>query len=212
MAEDALRTSLDEKTALLREVHHRVKNNLQIVSSLLNLQADQEKSQPALAALRDTQTRVRSMALLHEMLYRTENLARINGAAYIEGLCAHLFHALGADPNRVRLDCRAAAVELGLDQAVPCGLIVNELVSNAIEHAFPEGRAGLITVELRRDADDRLALTVADDGAGFPAGFDFSRTSTLGLQLVRVLANQLKGVLRLERGRGAVFQVTFPGR
>ena len=208
--EAALRTSLEEKTALLQEVHHRVKNNLQIVSSLLNLQAGQEKSLPVLAALRDTQNRIRSMAMLHEMLYRSESLARVNFAAYLESLCAHLLRALGVDPNRVRLDCHAAAVELGLDQAVPCGLIINELVSNALEHAFPEGRAGRIAVELHRDSDDRLALTVADDGVGLPASLDFSQTSTLGLQLVRILTTQLQGTLGVERGQGASFQVTFP--
>jgi PAS domain S-box-containing protein len=208
--EAALRASLEEKTALLQEVHHRVKNNLQIVSSLLNLQASQEKSQPVLAALRETQNRVRSMAMLHEMLYRSESLARINIAAYLEGLCAHLFRAFGADPERVRLDCRTTAVELGLAQAVPCGLIVNELVSNALEHAFPQGRAGRITVEMRRDADDRLVLGVADDGVGLPAGLDFSQTATLGLQLVRILTTQLKGTLGVSRGQGSAFQVTFP--
>ncbi|HWR88674.1 MAG TPA: PAS domain-containing protein, partial [Dissulfurispiraceae bacterium] len=212
MAEDALRASLEEKTVLLKEIHHRVKNNLQIVSSLLNLQADQEKNEAALAALRDTQNRVRSMAMLHEMLYRTESLARVDFASYIEGLCAQLFHALSADPHRVRLDCRAAAVELGLDHAVPCGLLVNELVSNAIEHAFPEGRAGSITVELCRRADDRLVLTVADDGIGLPAGLDISHTSTLGLQLVRILTTQLKGTLDVKRGKGTAFHVTFPRR
>ncbi len=211
-AEDALRASLEEKTVLLKEIHHRVKNNLQIVSSLLNLQADQEKNLPALTALQDTQNRVRSMAMLHEMLYRSESLARINFAAYIEDLSAHLVHAFGADPRRVRLDCRAAAVELGLDQAVPCGLIVNELVSNAIEHAFPEGRSGSVTVELHRDADDRLSLIVADDGVGLPDSLDLDHTSTLGLQLVRVLVTQLKGALSVERGQGTAFHVTFPGR
>jgi two-component sensor histidine kinase len=138
-------------------------------------------------------------------------MARIDFARYLDGLCAHLFRALGQNPLRIRLDCRIAATELSIDQAVPCGLIVNELVSNALKHAFPEDRAGCITVELRHDEEARRTLIVADDGVGLPDGLDLKLTSTLGLQLVSILTLQLKGNLTVERNHGTAFLMTFPG-
>ncbi len=209
-AEEALRTSLEEKVVLLKEVHHRVKNNLQIVSSLLNLQAAREKEPIVLDALRDTQHRVRSMALLHEMLYRSESLARVNFATYTRTLCAHLGRAIGGDVGRIKLDFHMTAVELGLELAVPCGLIIAELVSNALKHAFPDGRPGCITLALDCDVNQRVTLTVADDGVGLPVALEPAQTSTLGLQLVRILTAQLKGTLDVARGPGARFCLTFP--
>jgi len=209
-AEEKLRRSLQEKTVLFKELHHRVKNNLQVVSSLLNLQAGREKSPAALEALRETQNRIRSMALLHEVLYRSESLARVPFAMYLERLCAHLSRAFGGDPGRVRLDSDATGIELALDQAVPCGLIVNELVSNALKHAFPAGRSGSVVIELRRDTDGGMILRVTDDGVGLPPNLDCAETETLGLQLVRILTTQLEGVLRVERGHGTAFHITIP--
>lgn len=209
-AEAAMLATLEEKTALLKEVHHRVKNNLQIISSLLGLEARQQKDQKVLDAFRNTQDRVRSMALLHEMLYRSKNLARIDLSGYVQRLCEQLFRAIGGDPSRVRLECRcAAAAEVGMDQAVPCGLIISELVSNALKYAFPEGRSGRITVELAFAPDQRMVLTVADDGVGLPAGLDPAHASTLGLHLVSALTGQLMGTLEVERGRGTAFHLTF---
>jgi PAS domain S-box-containing protein len=208
-AEDAVRASLDEKTALLKEVHHRVKNNLQIVSSLLSLQAARVRNRLALEVLRDTQSRVRSMALIHETLYRSENLARVNFPVYIENLCAHLFRAFGVEAGRIQLARRVASVALELDEAVPCGLIVVELVSNALKHAFPEGRTGLITLELQADPGALRTLRVADNGVGLPAGLDPLHTDTLGLKLVSNLADQLGGTLEIERTGGTAFRLTF---
>lgn len=210
-AEEALRASLDVKIALLKEVHHRVKNNLQIVSSLLSLQAAQVQNPLALGALQNTQNRVRSMALIHETLYRSENLARVDFSLYIENLCAHLFRAFGVDPARIQLISRVAGVALGLDEAVPCGLIINELVSNALKHAFPGERAGQITLELRAEADGQRTLRVADNGVGLPAGLDFRRVDTLGLKLVFNLADQLNGTLAWEQDDGTTFRLSFRG-
>jgi PAS domain S-box-containing protein len=208
-AEDAVRASLDEKIALLKEVHHRVKNNLQIVSSLLSLQAARVRNPLALEALRDTQNRVRSMALIHETLYRSENLARVNFPFYLENLCAHLFHAFGADTDRIQLVRRVANVALGLDEAVPCGLIVAEMVSNALKHAFPDGQAGRITLELEAGPGALRTLRVIDNGVGLPAGLDLRNTDTLGLKLVSNLADQLGGTLEVERTAGTAFRLTF---
>jgi two-component sensor histidine kinase len=207
--EAALRASLAEKIALLKEVHHRVKNNLQIVSSLLSLQSSRVRNPLALGALQDTQNRVHSMALIHETLYRSENLAQVNFPAYIENLCAHLLGAFGVDPGRIELVTHVAREGLELEEAVPCGLIINELVSNAFKHAFPAGRAGRVTVELQTEPGGLCALRVADNGIGLPAGLDLRHTDTLGLQLVSNLADQLGGALEVERTSGTAFRLTF---
>jgi two-component sensor histidine kinase len=209
LANQSLRTSLDEKVALLKEVHHRVKNNLQIIISLLNLQGGQIQNAEALNILKTTQMRVRSMALLHETLYRSENLSRVDFAGYLNQITAHLLRSFGSLCSRVKLECHAAGVELGLDQAVPCGLIVNELVCNSMKHAFPAQRAGQITVDMASGEDRRIVLSVADDGIGLPASLDIDKTQSLGLQLVRILTAQIHGTLEIERQNGAVFRIVF---
>lgn len=208
--EEALRAALAEKTVLLKEVHHRVKNNLQIVASLLNLQARQVQSPAALAALQDTRDRIRSMALLHETLYREGDLGRVDGAVYLAHLCAHLSAAFGSEAGRVRLRHRLAPIPLTLDQAVPCGLIANELVSNAFKHAFPGERGGEVCVALIAEPDGRLALTVTDDGVGLPPGLAIERSDALGLQLVVGLTRQLGGAIETQSENGAAFRVVFP--
>ena len=207
--EQAIRASLEEKTVLLKEVHHRVKNNLQIVVSLLNLQAVRVKNPAALDTLQETGNRVRSMALLHETLYRSQNLAQVNFASYIESICGHLFRSYGPKMARVKLERRMEEVSIDLDQAVACGLIINELVSNALKHAFPEGRAGRITVELQTTAQDQVRLRVADDGAGLPAQLDIRQTETLGHQLVFMLAEKLHGAVEVKRDGGTAFCIAF---
>ena len=207
--EEAIRASLEEKTVLLKEVHHRVKNNLQIVVSLLNLQAVRVKNPAALDTLQETGNRVRSMALLHETLYRSQNLAHVNFASYIESICNHLFYSYGPKSARVKLERHMEEVSIDLDQAVACGLIINELVSNALKHAFPEGRAGRITVELQTTAQDQVRLRVADDGAGLPAQLDIRQTETLGHQLVFMLAEKLHGTVEVKRDGGTAFCIAF---
>lgn len=211
VAENALRQSLAEKVALLKEVHHRVKNNLQIVASLLNLQADRTANPEAVAALSDTRNRIRSMALLHEVLYRSENLALINLAAYVRELSDQLVRVFGHVPALVQVERRIAAISLPLEQAVPCGLIINELVTNALKYGFPDGKTGRVLVEVDLN-DGRVELAVSDSGVGLPPGFDPAASSSLGLQLVRNLAVQLGGSLEWERGTagGAFFRVRFP--
>ena len=211
-AEALLRASLEEKTALLKEVHHRVKNNLQVVASLLNLQASQINNPAILSALRDTQGRIRSMALLHETLYNEDNVARANCAAYLGHLCTYLIQTFGPESGRIRLEQRIAPVELDLDNAIPCGLIVNELVSNAFKHAFPGNRSGQITVELRLDANGCLVLSVADDGVGLPAGSHSGRPGSLGMKLIRGLASQINASLDIKGPPGTVTQIVLPAQ
>jgi two-component sensor histidine kinase len=203
---------LEEKVVLLKEVHHRVKNNLQIVASLLNLQVSRVNNPEVINVLQDTRNRVRSMALLHEALYRAGNLARINFAAYVDELCIQLLRSFGSAAARVRVVNRVARTGLPLEQAVPCGLIINELVTNALKHGFPGERSGRITVELGPGGGRQLLLRISDDGVGLSPGMDLAGASTLGLRLVSSLASQLGG--QLETGMpgeaGAAFSVVFP--
>lgn len=209
-AEEALKASLEEKIVLLKEVHHRVKNNLQIISSLLNLQMDRAVLPDLLNPLRDTQNRVRSMALLHETLYRSDNLAQINLPDYIESLCTQLWRASGPVTARVELKYQMDSVFLPLDQAVPCGLIINELVSNALKHAYPVDRKGQIWVIVQIRAARQVLLSVADDGIGLPPDLKVSQTDTLGLQLVTMLTQQLQGIITILREARTEFQISFP--
>ncbi len=209
--EERLQASLREKDTLLKEVHHRVKNNLQIVCSLLNLQTEGLQSEAAVAALRDTQNRVRAMALLHETLYQAGNLAQVKFAWYVDNLCAHLGRSLGLGDGRIQLELRVADVALPMEHAVPLGLIINELLSNAVKHAFPDGRSGRIVLELLPTTDHQLLLRVADDGVGLRSDFDVRQSRSLGLRLIFGLAEQLGGQAELKRADGTVFQLTFPG-
>ena len=209
-ADEELHSALEEKTALLKEVHHRVKNNLQIVSSLLNLQARQVKNNAALETLRDTQGRIRSMALLHETLYREGNAAAVNCVAYFSHLCTHLRHAFGEMSDRVRVSTDIAPVNLGIDVAIPCGLIINELVSNSFKHAFPDGRRGEIAVRvLDAEAEGRIVLSVADDGIGLRPGEDYLQNGTLGTQLVTGLARQIAAAIEVTSDMGTKVQISF---
>ncbi len=210
--EIALRNSFEEKVALLKEVHHRVKNNLQIVASLLNLQAGRARNRQAVDVLQDTRNRVHSMALLHDVLYRSGNLARINFGAYVVELCTQLVRSFGPAAARIKVESRIARIGLPLEQSVPCGLIINELVSNAFKHGFPDKRAGRVTVELGAAEGQRHLLCVRDDGIGLPPGMDIADKSTLGLQLVSKLAIQLGGQLEIHpsEGGGSAFCVSFP--
>ena len=211
-AEAALRAALAEKTVLLKEIHHRVKNNLQVVTSLLNLQQNRTQDEQLLDTLASTRNRVRSMALIHEKLYQSHNLANLDLASYLTALCRQLHSSAGNVQNRVRMESAVTPLSLtiGLDQAVPCGLVINELVSNALKYAFPGERTGRIQVSLECPAPREVLLTVADDGVGLPAALNPGQTESLGLKLVSLLTDQLHGTITFERGSGTVVQVRFP--
>jgi PAS domain S-box-containing protein len=210
-AEEQIRESLQEKEVLLREIHHRVKNNLQIVSSLLNLQARRVIDPASLEVLRESQNRVRSMALIHEKLYQAQDLAHVNFADYVRNLVAFLFASYQVNAAVVSLAINVADdVHLDIDTAIPCGLIINELVSNALKHAFADGRTGGLWIDLDKTADSQLELVVRDNGVGLPTELNFRRAKSLGLRLVASLVDQIEGNLELVNGQGALFRVTFP--
>ncbi|HEV3113672.1 MAG TPA: PAS domain S-box protein [Candidatus Binataceae bacterium] len=208
---EQLKASLREKESLLKEIHHRVKNNLQVISSLLKLQAAGVRDGSALEMFHEGQNRIRSMALIHEKLYQSPDLSRVEFASYVRDLLSLLLRSYAARPH-IELDTAIESAALSIELAVPLGLILNELISNCLKYAFPDGRAGRIRVELRPVDVTRLKLTVADDGVGFPAQVDFRTTETLGMQLVRTLTEQIGGDLELRRGAGTEFAISFPNR
>jgi len=208
-AEDRLQGSLQEKEVLLREIHHRVKNNMQVISSLLNLQSRRIKDTDVLEMFKESQRRIRSMALIHERLYQSSDLSRIEFSEYLRNLATHLFHSYQVDASRVQLKIEAEAVNLNINTAIPCGLIVNELISNALKHGFPEGRSGRVGIDLHRLEGDGYSLRVVDDGVGFPEGLDFRKTETLGMQIVNTLASQIDASIDLGRDKGTEFTLRF---
>ena len=208
--ERALSTALKAKVVLLQEVHHRVKNNLQIISSLLNMQAE-TLGERAQRALEDSQRRVRSMALVHEQLYGSEQPDELDFGEYATSLSTDLFSAYSVNSSVVRLRLDVDSVPLHVDQAIPCGLILNELATNSLKYAFPEGREGEILVALHCQGG-RVTLRVADDGVGLPAGFEWRQSKSLGLRIVDILTLQLHGTLEYKPGAGAEFTLSFPKR
>jgi two-component sensor histidine kinase len=208
--EEQLRTAVREKDLLLREVSHRVKNNLQVISSLLNLQAG-SIDDPRLGTLfQASQERLHSMALVHDLLQQADNVARINLAHYAARLIEELARTYAVDSARMTLETELEDVWVGLDTATPCGLLLHELLTNCFQHAFPEGETGRVRVVLRTTAEQTLMLRVGDTGCGFPEDLDFRATDSLGLQLVCTLADQLQGTITLERAEGTHFLITFP--
>lgn len=208
LVETRLRSSLEEKEVLLKEIHHRVKNNLQIVSSMLSLQIRQIEDPKARELFTESQTRVRSIALFHEKLYQSKDLRRVEIGEYLKGLTSGLFTTYGVNPDDISLTIDAEEVSLGVDAAISCGLIVNELVSNSLKHAFPAGRKGQVQVKLARDGDG-VVLDVCDDGVGVPAAIDFRNPGTLGLKLVSILTEQVGGTITLDRTTGTRFVIRF---
>jgi two-component sensor histidine kinase len=209
---ERLRTSLAEKEVLLKEIHHRVKNNMQVISSLISLQADELREVAVREALRDVAHRVRSMALVHEKLYQSSDMAQIDFAEYVRSLLSYLFRAHGNTASGIRLVLELDPVLLSVNTAVPCGLIVNELVSNALKHAFNERGEGEVAVSLQSSVRGRVRLCVCDNGRGMPAGFAWREAGSLGLRLVRMLAGQLHATVEASSDGGTCFTVTFGGR
>ena len=213
-ANEALRNSLEEKSVLLREIHHRVKNNLQVISSLVNLQADTVADPALREVFSDVRDRVRSMALVHEQLYQSESLAEVDFAEYARSLLERLLRAHGAGGAAVRLVLDVQPVAMTVETAVPCGLILNELAGNALKHAFVGRGGGTLSVGLARDSSGGTSLVVADDGVGLPAGFDCRAAPTLGLRLVQMLTHQIGAAVEVRSapGAGARFVVRIPER
>jgi len=209
-AEERLKASLKEKEVLLREIHHRVKNNLQVVISLLRLQADNIKEKQYQNMFQESQARIRTMGLIHEKLYQSENLGQVDVKGYVNELINYLYRSYGADPNILRKRIEIDDIALGLDHAIPCGLIINELVSNSLKYAFLEEGQGEIRIGLRSINKDEVELTIEDNGVGLPEGLDFRNTKSLGLDLVRTLAeHHLDGGIEMEGKGGTAFKIRF---
>lgn len=205
---EKIKASLEEKEVLLREIHHRVKNNMQIISSLLNLQSYYIKDKKYVDMLKESQDRIKSMALIHEKLYQSESLANIKSSDYIAALVNSLFQSYEVTTQRIAVKLEIEDMSLDIDTAIPCGLIINELVSNSLKHAFPD-REGEIMIVFR-SIDDTKELTVSDNGVGIPEDVDFKTTESLGLHLVTILAeDQLDGEITLDRSKGTTFCITF---
>jgi PAS domain S-box-containing protein len=207
--EERIKTSLREKDVLLREIHHRVKNNMQIISSLLRLQSRLVKDSKMVEMFKESQNRIRSMALIHEKLYQTDDLSRINFAEYIRSLTVHLFHTYRVNPNIVKMNTEVEEVYLSINKAIPCGLVINELVSNALKHAFPDSKKGEIQIKLYSNRQNRTKLVVSDDGIGLPENLNIQEPETLGLQLVNDLVKQIEGTVKLDRSEGTTFYISF---
>ncbi len=206
---ERLEAALHDKEALLREIHHRVKNNLQIISSLLSLGADHTDDQHTITQLEASRSRVQSMALVHEQLYQSPDLAQVDLHEYIERLSAHLFHAYGAYGAGITLHIDVDSVPLDIDTAVPCGLIINEIMTNALKYAFPNSHRGDIHIQVQREGQ-RVNLEISDNGVGLPPDLDIERVDSMGMQLISTLTAQLQGTLDVDRTNGTAYTIRFP--
>ncbi len=207
--EEEMRASLREKEVLLKEIHHRVKNNMQIIVSMLYLQSTEIKDPVSIQLYKETQDRVKSMALIHEKLYQSPDLEEVDFHAYVDHLLEYLARSYGVDRARIQLDPVVDNLALNLDVAVPCGLILNELVSNSLKYAFPGGRAGYVRVSVT-ERDGHTRISVSDDGVGLPPGFKMESTGSLGLRLVSTLTSQINGNLSFSSAPGCTkFEVEF---
>ncbi|MGP8012375.1 MAG: histidine kinase dimerization/phosphoacceptor domain -containing protein [Halobacteriota archaeon] len=207
-ADELIRITLKEKETLLKEIHHRVKNNMQVISSLISLQAQQATEPETVEMLKESQSRIRSMALIHEKLYRSDSLAEISFRDYVDSMVDELLGMFNVAPGAITITTDVENVLFGVDTAIPCALIINELVSNSLKHAFPDGAPGEVTIALHQ-INGTCELTVADNGVGPPPNFDFRATDSLGMQLVTALINQLDGTITLDRTKGTTFIITF---
>lgn len=209
-AEQEIKLSLREKEVLLKEIHHRVKNNLQIITSLLNLQSAYFKDPEASAMFRESQSRVRSMALIHEKLYQSKDLARVDFDAYVRDLVVYLFRSYASNPDQIGVVIDMPGMFLAIDAAIPCGLIISELVTNTLKYAFPDGKRGELYLGLAAVGDGNLCLQVRDNGIGLKEDFDWRSSDSLGLQLVSTLTSQLHGKINVSGQGGTRFTITFP--
>lgn len=207
--EELIKASLREKEVLLREIHHRVKNNLQIITSLLRLQSYKVEDDKVQDMFKTAQNRIRTMALIHEKLYQSQDLSKIDLSQYIRNLTIHLLNIYRTDTNKVSLNIEIGDVFLDINTAIPCGLIINELVSNSLKYAFPGEKSGSIQVKLDADQQGKHILIVADNGVGLPEELNVEATDTLGLQLVNDLTKQIQGRLEVNRIKGTVFTIIF---
>lgn len=208
-AEEEIKAALAEKEILLKEIYHRVNNNLQIIISLLKLQAGYIADRETRELFQQNRNRITSMAIIHEMLYQAENLANIDFPRYVRKLADYLCYQYSVNPAAIRLEQDIEGIRLNLNTAIPCGLIVNELLSNCLSHCFPEGTEGIIRITMRRSATNEIKLTIENNGISFPEDLSAQDPPSFGLELIHTLARQLGGELEIQRGEWTVFRITF---
>jgi two-component sensor histidine kinase len=211
-AEDQLKASVKEKEILLKEIHHRVKNNLQIISSLLNLQSKYFDDEKYRQFYKESQDRIKSMVLIHDKLYQSKDLVNIDASNYINGLSKHLFESYNVRSDFIAFKTSIEDITINIDTAIPCGLIINELISNALKYAFVKGskdKKAEVKIQFCRNKGDSIELIVSDNGIGFPKNLDFRNTESFGLQLVCALVAQLDGNIKLDRSKGTAFTIEF---
>ena len=206
---EQLQTSLQEKEVLIQEVHHRVKNNMQIISSMIRLQFRQIENEQLEQLIRDLQQRVHTMSLVHEKLYKSPSLSRIDRAGFIRDLARELLHSYNRPPELVKLDLALEPVTLSVDYTIPCGLIINELLTNTLKYAFPAGQQGTIFIRLKTLDDQQVLLSIYDDGPGYPELSDWGKSTTTGLRLIHLLSSQLRGEYQSFNAPGACFELKF---
>ncbi len=208
--EENIRCALREKEVLLAEVHHRVKNNMQIIDSLIDLQTSRASDPAIRNSLRASRNRIKSMALIHQTIYQSKDFAAVNFGIFLDTLIPILFSSYNLEIEQVKVSVKAAEVRLPINLAIPCGLIVNELVSNALKHAFPKGRQGEISLKLASDGDEMILLEFWDNGTGIPDDVEVENPKSLGLRIINLLSLQLHGVLSTERAKPTRFTLRFP--
>lgn len=210
-SQEQIQASLIEKEVLLKEIYHRVKNNLQVISSLLNLQSEYIKDKQDMEIFQQSQQRIASMALIHEKMYQSPDLAHIDFGEYIQDLVASLFSSYEVKGGKISLNFNFAShVLLGLDLAIPCGLIIHELVTNSLKYGFPQGGEGEIYIDIRQNNQQQFIITISDNGVGLPSNFNFKNTASLGWQLVDALTYQIAGDIKIKSQNGVEFQIIFP--
>lgn len=195
---------------MLQEIHHRVKNNLQVICSLLNLQTQTNPGSKIAEIMQESQNRVKSMALVHENLYLSQNLSKISLETYVKELTNNLIRSYRSKISRIKITLAIASISLDIDTAIPCGLIINELVSNALKYAFPDQDCGEIKVKVTQDSQQSITLTIADNGIGLPHKVNLEQTQTLGLRMVKTLTRQISGTLTISQEAGTSFNIHFP--
>ena len=209
-SEEHIRRQLEEKEVLLKEIHHRVKNNMQVVTSLIDLQANEINDEGMRNIFRDVVNRIHSMAMVHEKLYQSEDLSRIDFSDYVQSLLRSLWHAHAGETSRIQLNLDLKPVFLSINAAVPCGLVLNELFSNSLKHAFKGTGGGIVDVSLDNTANGEVQLSIGDNGSGFPPELDWKNTKTLGLRIVQMLTIQLHAVVDMTSSCGTRYMIKFP--
>jgi two-component sensor histidine kinase len=208
-AEEGLKKSLDEKEILLKEVHHRVKNNMQIISSILKMQQRQVDDPRLKEVLEESQNRIHSMALVHENLYSNENLSKILFSNYVKSMAGNLARTFSRSQNNIQLEFDIEDVYMPLDTGIPCGLIINELLSNSFKYAFPDSNSGVIRIQLKNIGHDNFEMEVSDNGIGINGGFNIENSKSLGMKIVTKLVQQIEGTLNYDFSKGTKFKIKF---